>query len=43
VLVDTLVGMTTADLPEPMTDSYPHPGSARTTGQWRLPSPPQQA
>src|SRR3954447_5314144 len=33
VLVDTLVGMTTADLPEPMTDSYPHPGSARTTGQ----------
>jgi HAD superfamily hydrolase (TIGR01509 family) len=45
VFAETLVGMTTADLPEPLPDSgsYAPPGGSSTTGQWRLPSPPSEA
>jgi HAD superfamily hydrolase (TIGR01509 family) len=45
VFADTLVGMTTADLPEPLTvaDLHSRPRSPSTTGQWRLPPAAQEA
>jgi HAD superfamily hydrolase (TIGR01509 family) len=45
VIVDTLVGMSAADLPEPIPQhgSYAPPGGSSTTGQWRLPAPSSEA